>query len=105
MMNGTEFEFGRMMGQIVSQQDRIISLLEHQHAATMHMSEVVTNLPRMIGREGTPTATTSIRDITELLRASLPLGVLAMAVFGKSAWPQFLPLLRDAVMIAAGGGH
>lgn len=113
-MNGHEFEFGRLMGQILERSERNIALLERQNnlidrqnSTMVEMLNILAAMPHVLseriarpaGKEGN-----TIRDITELIKAAAPIVVFTLVIAGKSAFPQALPVIRE-ILNVAGGGH
>lgn len=101
-MNGHEFEHGRLWGQLLERSDQqihltrqVIDLQDRQLEATVRLSETITHAlsVRTVPSDDKPTS--GLKDLTEFVRVVAPILVLTLAVAGKTANPESLPLLRE----------
>jgi hypothetical protein len=118
-VNGNPFELGRIIGQFEMHMDRQTDILEriHEHSLAHHERQTsalemiegrLAELPERISltissQKSQEPMSSGVRDLTDLMRASYPLVILLMAVFGKATFPQAVPLIRAALEALASG--
>lgn len=104
-LNGHELQLGHMMGTLLERTEAQIRILESQHDTLQDMKDILTEMPHVLSekiaaqpqRRGI-----SITDVIAILKALAPVLAFTLAVAGKTAAPDSLPVLRESVHLLKG---